>query len=91
VAQKLVQKQFDILVLQSYHLDLVSLRRHAASNLLGMLSKKVYGGFDMRRHSSEIDCLLLLAQFSGGILSAFGLDTGSPRVWLVSKFAPIRN
>jgi len=60
VSQELVQEQFDFLVLQSFHLNLVSLGQHTSFQILNMLSEKVYRRSEFRRQFSEVYGLLFL-------------------------------
>ncbi len=66
VAQKLVQEQFDFLVLQAFHLNLVSLGRNAALDALDMFPEKVYSNTSFLGKSPEVYDLLLLPRLSNG-------------------------
>ena len=66
VAQKLVQEKFDLLMLQAFHLNLVSLRRNAALSTLDMFSKKVYSNTSLVGKLSKIYSLLFLLRLSNG-------------------------
>jgi hypothetical protein len=66
VAQKLVQEQFDFLVLQAFHLNLVSLGRNAALDSLDMLSEKVHSNASFVGKFPEVYDLLLLPRLSNG-------------------------
>jgi hypothetical protein len=66
VAQKLVQEQFDFLVLQAFHLNLVSLGRNVALYALDMFPEKVYSNASFVGKFPEVYDLLLLLRFSNG-------------------------
>ena len=64
VAEKLVQEQLDLLMLQTFHLNLVSFSRNAAFDALDMLSEKLRCDSDLVRKLSEVHDLLLLLRLS---------------------------
>lgn len=64
VAQKFVQEQFDLLVLQAFNLNLVSFDRNVALDALDMLSKKVNGNANLVRKLSDVYNLLFLLRLS---------------------------
>jgi hypothetical protein len=64
VAQKLVQEQFDFLVLQAFHLNLVSLARNAALDALDTFPEKVYSNASFLGKFPEVYDLLLLPRLS---------------------------
>ncbi len=66
VAQKLVQEQFDFLVLQAFHLNLVSLGRNAALDAFDMFPEKVYSKASFVGKFPEVYYLLFLLRFSNG-------------------------
>jgi hypothetical protein len=59
-----VQEKFDLLVLQAFNMNLVSLGRNAALDALDMFSEKVHSDASLVRKSPEVYDLLLLLRLS---------------------------
>ena len=64
MAQKLVQEQSDLPVFQAFHVNLVSLGRNAALNILDMVPKKVYSEPSLPWQFFEVYDLLFVSRSS---------------------------